>query len=179
MKIGIDVSQLAFENTGVANYLKSLLTELVKNEEHEFVLFYSSLRRPFEKLEFGSQNLDSNVKIKKFKLPPSVLNIIWNKLHIMPIENFIGDVDIFITSDWTEPPTKKAKKATILYDLIVYRYPKETAKSIVEVQKRKLKWVKKEADIVFCISEATKKDVIEILKIPEDKLRVIYPGLTL
>ena len=51
----------------------------------------------------------------------------------MPIENFIGPVDIFITSDWTEPPTKKAKKATILYDLIVYKYPDETHKKIVAI----------------------------------------------
>ncbi len=35
------------------------------------------------------------------------------------------------------------------------------------------------ADGVICISEATKRDVIEILKIPEDRLRVIYLGSSL
>jgi hypothetical protein len=123
-----------------------------------------------------NQNYNSKFKIKATRMPPLVLDLLWNRLHIFPIENFIGDVDLFITSDWTEPPTKKTKKATILYDLIVYKYPKETADKIIDVQKRKLKWVKKESDIIFCISNATKKDAIEILKIPEDKLRVIYPG---
>ncbi len=95
----------------------------------------------------------------------------------MPIEWLIGDVDIFITSDWTEPPTIRAKKATILYDLIVYKYPNETDKKIVKVQKQKLKWVKKESSIIFCISEATKKDAMEILGIDDKRLKVIYPGV--
>ena len=101
----------------------------------------------------------------------------WNKLHIFPIESLIGEIDLFITSDWTEPPAKKAKKATIIYDLIVYKYPEETAERIVETQKRKLKWVKKESKIIFCISEATKKDAMEILEIEEKRLKVIYPGI--
>lgn len=179
MRIGIDISQLAFENTGVANYLGSLVSTLIKNDsENEYVLFYSSLRNRIKNLEsrIKIENI-RNVKIKEFRIPPSVLNILWNKLHIFPIENFIGNVDLFITSDWTEPPTKKAKKATILYDLIVYKYPKETAQKIINVQKRKLKWVKKESDMVFCISNATKKDAKEILGIPEDRLKVVYPGV--
>ena len=105
-----------------------------------------------------------------------MLDTVWNKLHIFPIENILGDLDVFISSDWTQPPTKKAKKVTILYDLIVYLYPNETAQIIVDTQKRRLKWVKTEADAVLCISEATKKDAQEILGIPKEKLFVIYPG---
>jgi len=80
----------------------------------------------------------------------------------MPIESLIGEVDIFITSDWTEPPAKKSQKSDNFVWLIVYKYPKETAGKIVEVQKRKLKWVKKESQRILCISEATKKDAGEI-----------------
>lgn len=182
MKIGIDISQLAFEDTGVANYLSGLIRSLIKiDRRNKYILFYSSLRRKFliSKFQFlnKSQIPNPNFKIKTFRLPPILLDLLWNRLHILPIEWLIGDVDVFITSDWTEPPTKKAKKATILYDLIVYKYPKETDGKIVSVQKRKLAWVKKESDIIFCISEATKKDAMEILGIEEKRLRVIYPGV--
>jgi hypothetical protein len=44
------------------------------------------------------------------------------------------------------------------------------------VQKRKLLWVKRESSIIFCISESTKEDAVEILKIEEEKLKVVYPG---
>src|ERR1035437_8370048 len=177
MVIGIDISQLAYENTGVANYLENFVRHLIEiDKENEYVLFFSSMRKNFK---FSILNFQSkhNVTIKQFKIPPTALDILWNKLHIMPIENFIGPVDIFITSDWTEPPTKKAKKATILYDLIVYKYPDETHKKIVDVQKRKLKWVKKETDRVLCISQSTVKDAQNILGIEKDRLSVIYPGI--
>ena len=177
MKIGIDISQLAYPNTGVANYLSNLVENLLKlDKENEYILFFSSLRKNFQFSIFNFQS-NSNVSIKKYKIPPIFLDLFWNKLHICPIEWFVGDVDLFITSDWTEPPARRAKKATILYDLIVYKYPEETAKKIVDTQKRKLEWVKKESDLVLCISESTRKDAIDILKMPEVKLKVIYPGI--
>jgi len=177
MKIGIDISQIAYEGTGVEGYLKNLVESILKiDKKNEYILFFSSLRN--FKFQISNFKSNSNVQIKKFRLPPSILDLLWNRLHILPIEWLIGDVDIFIASDWTEPPVLRAKKATILYDLIVYKYPQETDKKIVEVQKRKLKWVKKESKIIFCISEATKKDAIEILGIKEERLKVIYPGVS-
>lgn len=177
MKIGIDISQVAYEKTGVANYVFNLVDYLLRlDTENEYILFFSSMRRKFPISNFQFLK-NKNVKIKEFKLPPSFLNVIWNRLHILPIEKLIGDVDVFITSDWVEPPSKKAKKMTILYDLIVYKYPKETDRKIVQTHKRKLKWVKKESDVVLCISESTKKDAQEILGIDEKKLRVVYPGV--
>lgn len=178
MKIGIDISQIAYEGTGVSKWVVSFVEQLIKiDDKNEYVFFFSSLRKKishFAKASRGKQNF----KIKTFRIPQTILNLLWNKLHILPIEWLIGDVDVFITSDWTEPPVLKAKKATILYDLIVYKYPQETDKKIVEVQRRKLKWVKKESDIIFCISEATKKDAVKILGIEEERLRVIYPGVS-
>jgi hypothetical protein len=192
MTIGIDISQLAYPGTGVANYLGSLVQQLIEiDKENEYVLFFSSLRG---KLKTENLKLKNNprVKIKTFRIPPTVLDILWNKLHILPIESLIGDIDVFVTSDWTEPPAKKAKKVTILYDLMVYKYPEEShhqtkfnplkliiSPNIVEVQKRKLQWVKKETQRILCISEATKKDAEAILGIDKSKLSVVYPGFSL
>jgi|SRR3989344_1867750 len=177
MIIGVDVSQLVYENTGVANYLQNLIQKLLEvDKENEYILFFSGLRRNFQFSIFNFQ-LNPNVKIKIFKFPPTLLDLLWNRLHIMPIEWFIGDIDVFITSDWTEPPAKKAKKATILYDLIVHKFPQETDSKIVKTQRKKLEWVKKESSLVFCISESTKKDAMRILGLDERRLKVIYPGV--
>jgi hypothetical protein len=179
MRIGIDISQLAYAETGVANYLKHLLEEMIsQKQENTYVLFYSSRSKRFADLNLSFVNGD-NVVVKEFFFPPTVLDLLWNSLHIVPIETFIGDVDIFITSDWTEPPSKHAKKATILYDLIVYKHPEETAMKIVRTQKRKLRWVQRESSAIFCISDATKQDAKRILHIDEKKLFVTYPGMTL
>jgi hypothetical protein len=180
MKIGIDVSQIAYQDTGVANYISHLIEEMIRLDKTcEFVLFFSSLRRRAVIDQFASKISSHNVVIKDYSFPPAFLDLLWNKLHIVPIENFIGDVDIFISSDWTQPPTKKAKSATILYDLIVYKFPEEMDQKIIKTQKRKLHWVKKECELILCISQATKNDAIDILKISADKLQVVYPGMTL
>ncbi len=173
MKIGIDISQTAYEKTGTAVFLKNLVENLLKiDKKNEYVLFFSSLRGKMPEIEINSKTV-----IKQFKFPPVVLSLIWNKLHIFPIENFIGDIDVFISSDWTEPPVKRAKKISFLYDLIVYLYPNETHAKIVKTQKQKLKWLKKEEDAVICISQATSKDAADLLSISKEKIKVIYPGL--
>lgn len=178
MKIGIDVSQVAYRKTGVANYLLHFVEKLAEEDKgNEFILFYSSVRSRLSLNDFNFKSQPKNVSIKNFRLPPRILDLIWNRLHIIPIESFVGDIDVFITSDWVEPPAKHAKKATIIYDLIVYKYPDETASIIVATQKRKLRWVVKESEVVFCISESTKKDASEILKIDPNKIQVIYPGV--
>lgn len=179
MRIGIDISQLTYKGTGVATYLQNLVENMIKQDTgNEYVLFFSSMRRNFQSVRLAAlaQDKFSNVQIKKFRFPPTLLNVLWNKLHIMPIEWLIGPIDVFISSDWTQPPTK-AKKVTILYDMIVYTYPQETDKKIVSVQKKRLEWVKKEVDRIICISEATKKDAMKILGIEEKRLSVVYPGI--
>ena len=46
MKIGLDISQLAYTNTGVANYLLNFVTTLIKlDSSNEYVLFYSSFSK--------------------------------------------------------------------------------------------------------------------------------------
>lgn len=178
MKIGIDISQLAYANTGVANYLHRLIENILEADgQNEYVLFFSSLRRGMKRSDFRVRNADAKFRIRRCFFPPKLLDLIWNRLHVLPLEWLAGDVDVFITSDWTEPPARRAKKTTILYDLIVCKYPEETDKLIVETQLRKLEWVKKESDMVICISESTKKDAEEILGIDKKKLKVVLPGI--
>lgn len=182
MRIGIDISQIAYEKTGVATYLENLVKALIAGDKkNEYVLFFSSLRRRLDKSFVEElESVDSpRIKLKSYPFPPLLLDTLWNKLHVWPIEWFVGNIDIFITSDWTEPPARWAKKATILYDLTVLTTSQETDKKIINTQKRKLSWVRKESSVIFCISEATKKDAQRLLGLEEKKLKVVYPGFSL
>ncbi|GDX61853.1 hypothetical protein LBMAG33_1630 [Candidatus Levyibacteriota bacterium] len=172
MKIGIDLSQTAFEETGVSNYTLRLVEKMIKNDKkNEYIIFFASLRKKL-KLKISS----SNIIVKTFPISPSMLDFLWNKIHIFPIEWFIGNIDIFICSDWTEPPVLRAKKITIIHDMIVFTHPNNTDNNIVNTQKRKLNWSKKECNRFICVSESTKKDFIEIMEIDAKKVSVIYPG---
>lgn len=192
MKIGIDISQIAFEHTGVARYMERMVIELVeKSPSHEFILFGSSLRKHhiLEKFAATLTNKYPNVRSVIIAVPPILLDLLWNRLHIMPVEWFIGRVDVFWSSDWTQPPLTHAKGVTTIHDLSIFTYPKDSNSephidikqgqfraNIVGVQKRRLHWVDKECVRIFCDSIATKKDIMKFLSISEQKLHVVYPG---
>lgn len=163
MVVGFDISQIAHSG-GVATYTDNLTRELSKLEDLKMVYFYSSLRKPYKgKLR----------DVKTFKLPPSLFEVLFNKIRNVPIEKFIGPVDVFHSSDWVQPPSK-AKKVTTYHDVIPLKYPEWSHPKIVKVHKRRLKLVEREVDLVIVVSEATKKDLLEISKIPEEKIVVIY-----
>lgn len=176
MNIGIDISQTVYEGTGVADYVRGLVGGLVKHDrKNTYVLFFSNHRMSVHDVGFTIQ--ESNIQIKQYRIPIRVLEFFWNKLHIFPIEWFVGDVDVFYTSDWVEPPTIRAKKITTIHDLSVLKVPETFDKKIVDVHTRKLAWVKKESEAILCDSESTKKDVIELLGIEKERLHVVYPGI--
>ncbi|MBI4039597.1 glycosyltransferase family 4 protein [Candidatus Daviesbacteria bacterium] len=172
MKIGIDVSQIIY-GTGVSNYTKNLVTSLIAQDDaNQYVLFGSSLRQfgQFSKLIPSK----TNITAKFYPFPPRVLDLIWNQLHIIPVENLIGPVDIFHSSDWTQPPTKRAGKITTIHDLSPLVVPELTPPSTLKTHRRRLQWVKKEADLVIAVSEATKSDIVKYLSIPPERIRVIH-----
>ncbi|MDP2649588.1 MAG: glycosyltransferase, partial [bacterium] len=168
MKIGIDVSQLAYPGTGVAVYTQNLIENLLKIDKgNEYLFFFSSMRRKPPK----------GWDVKNLKLPPLFLEVLWNRLHVIPIERFIGKIDIFHTSDWLEPPAK-CPKVTTIHDLAIFKFPEtfipRGGHDIVSNLKRKLSLVKEESKLIIAVSENTKKDIVELLKIPENKIRVVY-----
>lgn len=194
MRIGIDISQIAHERTGVATYVREMVRAMLTiDKKNEYILFGASLRRRqvfyqyFQSLpkipgieKINSGNLTSHrIRLVVVPIPPTLLDLLWNRLHIIPIEWFIGPVDIFWSSDWTQPPLTRAKGVTTIHDLAVIRSPESFGgglRNIVETQKRRLKRAVKLNSAFFCDSEATKRDAIALLHISKEKLHVIYPG---
>lgn len=178
MRIGIDISQIVYFGTGVSVYIENLAKALLEQDSNNsYTLFGSNLRKQGD-LESFSKELKKYNKVRSrfYPIPQSILTILWNKFHHIPIEFFSGSVDIFHTSDWLEPPAK-AKKVTTIHDLLVYKYPKFMHPGIVANQKLKLSWVKKESERIIVDSKNTKKDVVEILKIEHDRIRVVPLGV--
>src|SRR3989344_3411545 len=175
MKIAIDISQIVYEGSGVTRYTRNLVESLLQyDQKNEYTFFFSSLRRTLNK-EIET-NINNKYKLKKYRLPPTVLDFLWNRLHVVPIDYFVGDVDLILTSDWTEPPSS-SKKLTVVHDLVFLKFPETLHKKIVEVQKRRLYWVKKESTRIIADSHNTKQDLVELLAIPQERIDVVYPAV--
>ena len=177
MKIGIDISQIVY-GTGVSTYTKKLVENLLKiDDKNEYILFGSSLRARKKLKDFANSLKEyKNLEVKLASIPPTILELLWNKLHLYPIEKFIGKVDVFHSSNWTQPPilSPDTKKVTTVHDMVPYLFESSTHPKIVAAHKRALETVKKEADLIIADSQTTKEDIIKFLEIPEEKIRVIY-----
>jgi len=177
MKIGIDISQIVFKG-GVVTYTQNLVTSLLEiDRKNSYTLFGSSLRQQKKIADFFNTLSNKNTDKKLFRLPPILMDFLWNRLHVASIEHFTGNVDIFHSSDWTQPPTRNAKKVTTIHDLAVYANPENIPKKIIDVHKRRLNWVAKECDAIIADSYNTKEDIIKYLKIPDNKIHVIQLGV--
>lgn len=177
MKIGIDVSQVVY-GTGVSRYQKQLVEAILKiDHKNEYILFGASLRLKSELDNFRKSLSDyHNVKFKFFPIPLILLELIWNKLHILPIDKLIGYVDVFHSSDWIQPPISgnSTKKITTIHDMVVYLFPSSIHKRIISNQKKRLMRIKQDVDLIIADSNATKEDVIKFLQIPEERIEIVY-----
>jgi glycosyltransferase involved in cell wall biosynthesis len=170
MKIAIDISQIIY-GTGVSMYTRNLVEALLKiDSTNEYVLFGGSMRRHGE-LENIAKSFKGNFTPKIFAYPATFADLVWNRLHKLPVEKLIGPVDVLHTSDWSEPPTS-AFKVTTVHDLYPFKFPKLVHPRILDVHKRKMFWVLKESKAIIVPSESTKADVVS-LGAKESIIRVI------
>lgn len=167
MKVGFDISQIIHPG-GVSNYTKNLGLELQKLDDINMVFFFSAFRKSYH----GPLK-----NVKKFRLPPTLFEVMFNRIRTVGIEKFIGPVDIYHSSDWVQPPTK-AKTVTTYHDLVPLLYPKWSHPKIVSVNKIRLKLVEKEVDKVIAVSESTKNDLLSISKLKPSQIEVIYEGVS-
>lgn len=163
MRIGIDVTASIYTG-GVGTYYRSLVPELLKlGKHHEFVTLGYAFRQ-YPRLTLAN---------RKLLLPPRLMELVWNRLHVLPVELFIGSMDVFHAWDYLQPPARKARIVTTIHDLTAIKFPMYHHQSTVAAQAHRLRWVRKEAAAIITDSQATKVDIIELLKIDELKIHVI------
>lgn len=165
MKIAIDVTASIYEGTGVGTYYTSLVPKLLKwGEAHTIIPFGYSLRR------YG----DLSLAAKKYPFPPRLMEILWNRLHILPVEILTGDCDVVHTWDYIQPPTRKAKIVTTIHDLTPLKFPEHHHPATRAAYQAGLRWVKKDASAIIADSQSTKDDIIKLLGVSKKKVHVVY-----
>ncbi len=160
MKIAIDITQIVY-GTGVSTYTRNLVTELLRvDTTNDYVLFGGYLRRKAELVKFLN-SLDGNFKPILFPIPPLAQNILWNYLHLTKIETFVGEIDIFHSSDWAQP-SSAAKSVTTVHDLVPLLFPELSTPRLVMTHKKRLARVRSEVNKIIVPSKATKADLVNI-----------------
>src|SRR3990167_5002578 len=161
MKIGIDISMLVYQGSGVATYTYNLVKSLLEiDKQNSYHLFYSSLRRP--KIFIYLKELKGlGGKVYDYPFPPRLIKYLWNKHQFLPVEWLIGKVDIFHSSDFLRPPLLiKTKGVTTIHDLTWKKFPRFHTEDIVRAHERKLKMTIEKNDVIIVDSDKTKEDLL-------------------
>ena len=179
MKIAIDISMLVYQGSGVANYTYNFVKALLKSApEHEYKLFYSSFRKPKD-FCYLKEFKKLRAKVYDFPFPPRLLNLIWNKWQILPVEWLIGKVDVYHSSDFLRPPLLSGTRGvTTIHDLTWKIFPEFHTSEIVAGHERKLQRTIKHQDLIITDSDNTKKDLLKYYaQINPKNIKVIAPGI--
>ncbi len=164
MIIGIDISMLVYQGSGVATYTTNLVEALLHYyPQHTYKLFYSSLRRPPDLIPILTDLRKKGALVYDYRLPPRILKFAWNKSYILPVEWLIGKVDVFHSSDFLRPPLFKGTKSiTTIHDLTWKLFPEYHTPDIIKSHEMKLKRTIALGDIIIVDSENTKTDLYKL-----------------
>ena len=157
---------------GISRYFYELMNHLSQNQDIKFEI----------SLKYSNNHYLENVNFTNHKTFFKDINF-KGKTHIMTSINELHDKRLLIKHDFDVfHPTyynshflkyidNKPFVVTV-YDMIHELYPELFSNKDKTAERKKI--LTRKADNIFAISENTKKDLIEICDVPEDKVKVTY-----
>lgn len=183
MRIGIDVSRYFDRSGGVGIYAANLLKYLLKIDKNNKYNAYSFFYNCFPSNWKHKKIIDEfrkygKVNFSQINLPTSILKRKWNNSSIEKKEKLLGGVDIIHSTAYMIPELFNARLVVTIHDLSFLIFPEYHTKENYELVLSNLIYLNSRPDMVICDSRQTKKDVIKYFHVPEEKLRVVYLGVS-
>lgn len=166
MNIGIDARNTGIKKTGIGNYTKNIIEELNRQDSENNYYLYST----------SEIVLDSDVDTNRFHKIENLKNKL-NFYFKLPKILKKDKIDIYFGTSYILPKkNKNIKYYLTIHDLSIERLKNVGSLKTTIIHKLLLKKSLKRADKIIAVSNATKNDIIEIYKVPEEKIEVIYEG---
>jgi glycosyltransferase involved in cell wall biosynthesis len=118
--------------------------------------------------------LASRITCRHLPIPARAMYMIWNGLRFPAVETLLGGMDVYHATNYFLPPSRRARRILSIYDLAFLVQPEWSSPKIVGPFSRSVRRFAHEADLLLAASESTRNDIVKLLDVPEDKVRVIY-----
>jgi glycosyltransferase involved in cell wall biosynthesis len=172
VRILIDYRPALRQRTGVGEYVHGLATALAARLPHEdtLTLFSSSWkdRLPAAAVP-GARQVDARV-------PVSLLNFAWHRLEWPPVEWLAGQADIVHSMHPLMIPGRNGARFITIHDLYFLDRPEHTASEIQRDYPALAADHARRADGIIVNSDYTRRQVVERLGVPPEKVTVCTPG---
>lgn len=173
--IGIDYTPAYEQGAGIGRLVRDLLSALAKiDSSTDYRLFISGATST--KLPAA---LAPNFIWKPTRINPRWLARIWHRTQIpLPIEAFVGRVDLFHATDFTLPPSLSTTKTIVtVHDLSFVRVPDAASQKLKKYLDIVVPRSVHKANHVIADSQATKDDLIELYGVAPEKITVLLSGI--
>ncbi len=117
--------------------------------------------------------------VKTCKIMPLGLLIRMKKLgNIVPYHRLMkSDADITVFFNYLIPASLKGPSIITVYDMVCHRFPETMDQRNRKLLTKHLPESCAKADLIMTISEFSKREIVDCLGIPEQKIRVAYCGV--
>ena len=178
MRIVVDVSPLALPRTGIGNYLRGMLAGLATaaGDEHELVAFSVTGLPGRRRILAALAGLPLERRLAVLPYARG-FRPLWSRLRRPAVERLAGRLDVFHFSDWMYPAQRAGLRATTIHDLVPLRFPEWVAPQTRRMHAAKYANAARTCRLVVANSAFTARDVVERLGLPEERVRVAYPGV--
>jgi len=174
MRIGFDATAAATQGAGIGRYSASLLRALLKlGQDNSYTLTI-----PKDASQDKVRAFAERAQVCVLPFGERLAAILWHRLRFpLPIEVFSGSLDVFHSPDYLLPPLRRAAGVATVHDVSFLKVPECADPSLRSYLANALPASLARADVVLADSKNTAQDLIEELKIPEWRIRVVYPGV--
>lgn len=174
LSAGIDITSVLYKR-GVSRYTHNLVEALLK-KDLDLSLYGSSFRSYSQLQNYLQENELNYLPHVIDKIPPSLLAQLW-RFGFNKITPKLGQVDVFHSWDWLQPPDKNIPLVSTIHDLAILKYPETAHPTILKMHQQSWKVLRQRNADIIAVSHTTKKDILELLNFPEHKVHVIYEAL--
>lgn len=170
-RIAIDYTSAIHQRAGIGRYTRNLVTALAALDQQTPYVLFSAGTDPLQ------PSWPPNFSRCELKLSERQMTIIWHRLKLpLPVEIFTGRIDLFHSPDFVLPPVVGAIKVLTIHDLSFERLPECSSPALLYYLKAAVPPSVRRADWLLADSESTKNDLIELYKVPQERITVIYAG---
>lgn len=172
MAIGIDYTAAVRQGAGIGRYTRGLIRALAELDRDTRYVLFSAGRDP------DPRPWPANFTARPAPLSDRQLSILWHRLRLpAPIEWFTGPLDLFHSPDFVLPPVRRARTALTIHDLSFLRYPECFSPPLLRYLLNAVPRSVERADLILADSSSTRDDLMEMLGVPAERIRVVYAGV--
>jgi alpha-1,3-rhamnosyl/mannosyltransferase len=170
VRVAIDASPLLVRSAGVKNYLYHWILHLRRLAGRDTVSTFPRMESVLPLTHEGSMGGMWNTLAGLAAVAAS------NHLRLPAVEWLAGNADVFHASVLVRRPPRKMRLTATIHDMTCWIMPENHPKANL-VAERSFAEVLKRADALIAVSEATKRDAVNVLGLADEKIAVIHSGV--